>query len=269
MACRHAFPRVSVAEAPVDPPSPRIAKPIVPKETTRLLFGVDSSRPASELLQNNLKLFEWVVRNKIFPCFWGRDLNGDTPLTSEEVRFLHRQGCKIAATVVATGAQETDEQGVLIAKQAADKAQALGIPEGCAIFLVLEEEKSVDRDFLRGFAGELLKKGFTPGFQMNTDARFMFDREFSRGMQTNKAIFENCLVWATAPAVSEYDNITTSHLIHPDEWIPYAPSGITRKEIALWRYGNKCHPIENDGGKTVTFNMNLVRNEQVITDKMF
>ncbi len=64
-------------------------------------------------------------------------------------------------------------------------------------------------------------------------------------------------------------DITTSHLIHPDNWMPYAPSGITRNEIAVWQYGINCHPIEDDMGKVTTFNLNLVRNEQVIVDKMF
>ena len=69
--------------------------------------------------------------------------------------------------------------------------------------------------------------------------------------------------------VKEYDGITTSHLIHPDNWMPYAPSGITRNEIAIWQYGKNCHPIEDDTGIVVTFNLDLVRNEQVIIDKMF
>ena len=61
----------------------------------------------------------------------------------------------------------------------------------------------------------------------------------------------------------------TTHLIHPDNWAPFAPSGITRNEIAIWQYGRACHPIEDDTGKMVTFNLDLVRNEQVIIDKMY
>lgn len=51
--------------------------------------------------------------------------------------------------------------------------------------------------------------------------------------------------------------------------MPYAPSGLTRNEIAVWQYGRDCHPIEDDLGKTTVFNLNLVRNEQVIIEKMF
>jgi hypothetical protein len=51
--------------------------------------------------------------------------------------------------------------------------------------------------------------------------------------------------------------------------MPYAPSGLTRNEIAIWQYGVNCHPIEDDIGKVTTFNLDLVRNEQVIVEKMF
>ena len=44
---------------------------------------------------------------------------------------------------------------------------------------------------------------------------------------------------------------------------------MTRNEIAVWQYGTGCHPIETDMGQVITFNLNLVRNEQVIIDKMF
>ena len=122
---------------------------------------------------------------------------------------------------------------------------------------------------MRGFAKALMVEGFTPGFKANTDAKFSFDREFSRGIQTDKEIFKKCLIWAIAPTVKEYNGITTSHLIHPDNWTPYAPSGLTRAEIAIWQYGVECHPIEDDKGKVTTFNLDLVRNEQVIVEKMF
>ena len=145
----------------------------------------------------------------------------------------------------------------------------LGIPEGSAVFLEIGAEETCSRDFMKGFAQTLIAEGYTPGFKANTDARYGFDREFSRGMQTDADVFRRCLVWATAPSVEEYNGITTSHLIHPDLWMPYAPSGTTRSEIALWQYGKECHPIEDDGGKMTAFNLNLIRNEQVIVEKMF
>ncbi len=241
----------------------------VAKSVDRLLFGADSEIPANDLLQNNIKEFEWVVRNKIYPNFYGRYLTGENGLTKKEIRFLHNKGCKIAAIYVDEGEKQTKEAGTVLAKKMDIRAFELGIPEGTAIFLEIGDNEPVNRDFMKGYANALLAAGYTPGFKVNTDAKYPFDREFSRGMQSDKDVFAKCLIWAVAPTVKEYNGITTTHLIHPDNWAPFAPSGITRNEIAIWQYGRACHPIEDDTGKMVTFNLDLVRNEQVIIDKMY
>lgn len=268
MACRNAYNSKTIAEDS-DIAHTSISEPVVAKTVNRLLFGVDSKIQANDLLQNNIEEFEWVVRNKIYPNFYGRYLTGENCLTKDEIKFLHRKGCKIAAIYTDDGAKQTEEQGTILAKKIDIRALELGIPGGTAIFLELNENETATRDFMRGFAKTLMVEGFTTGFKANTDARFAFDREFSRGIQTDKDVFKKCLVWAVAPTIKEYDGITTSHLIHPDNWIPYAPSGITRAEIAIWQYGIECHPIEDDTGKITTFNLDLVRNEQVIVEKMF
>ena len=86
--------------------------------------------------------------------------------------------------------------------------------------------------------------------------------------KTTKNTFQG-MVWSEAPILEEYNRITTTHLIHPDNWTPYAPSGITRKGIAVWQYGKECHPIEDEKEEKTAFNINLVRNEAVIMKKMF
>ena len=268
MACRNAY-KIKAKKVEAEIVQPSITEPVVAKTVNRLLFGVDSRIQANDLLQNNIEEFEWVVRNKIYPNFYGRYLTGKNCLTKDEIKFLHSKGCKIAAIYVDDGAKQTEEQGKIIAKKIDIRALELGIPENTVIFLEIGENETVTRDFLKGFATALMAEGFTPGFKTNTDARFSFDREFSRGMQTDKDIFKKCLIWAVSPSLAEYDGMTTSHLIHPDNWTPYAPSCITRKEIAIWQYGKNCHPIEDDTGELTTFNLDLVRNEQVIVDKMF
>ena len=268
MACRNAYKTNNfIIEA--DESQSSISEPLVAKSVSRLLFGVDSNNQANDLLQNNIEEFEWVVRNKIYPNFYGRYLNGENCLTKEEIKFLHSKGCKIAAIYTDDGEKQTEEQGTLLAKKIDIRALELGIPGGTAIFLEIGENENASRDFMRGFANALILEGYTPGFKANTDAKFAFDREFSRGMQTDKDIFEKCLIWAVAPTIEEYDGITTTHLIHPDNWTPFAPSGIKRADIAIWQYGKDCHPIEDDKGLPITFNIDLVRNIQIITDKMF
>jgi hypothetical protein len=268
MACRNAY-RTKAIQVEARSTLSSITEPVVAKSVNRLLFGVDSKIQANDLLQNNIEEFEWVVRNKIYPNFYGRYLTGENCLTKDEIKFLHRKGCKIAAIYADKGEKKTEAQGKILAKKIDVRALELGIPEGTAIFLEIGENETVSRNFMRGFAKSLMIEGYTPGFKANTDAKFTFDREFSRGMQTDKDVFKKCLIWAVSPTVKEYNGITTSHLIHPDNWMPYAPSGLTRAEIAIWQYGVDCHPIEDDTGKVVTFNLDLVRNEQVIVDKMF
>ena len=268
MACRNAYKTKNNTTEPTAAQN-TISEPLVAKSVNRLLFGVDSKIQANDLLQNNIKEFEWIVRNKIYPNFYGRYLVGENCLTKAEISFLHYKGCKIAPIYVDDGDKQTKIQGEILAKKIDIIAIELGIPKGTVIFLEIGENETVSRDFMRGFAEALMVEGFTPGFKANTDAKFAFDREFSRGMQTAKEVFEKCLIWAVSPTIKEYDGITTSHLIHPDNWTPYAPSCITRAEVAIWQYGVDCHPIEDDMGKVATFNLDLVRNERVIVEKMF
>ncbi len=270
MACRNAYQTETkkIMEATVETNTVE-QKTENPSHVVRLLFGVDSMIPSNDILQNNLTEFEWVVRNKIYPTFWGRTLVGEYALTKEEIDFLHMKGCKIVPIYNTPNNHTTEEEGVVEASKAVEIALALGIPDGTAIFLELAKDKTVTRDFMRGYAQTLIEEGFTPGFKANTDAAYDFDREYSRGLQTDKDVFEKSLVWAVAPSLAEYERVTTTHLIHPDNWVPFAPSGITRNEIAVWQYGKECHPILDDAGKETTFNVNLVRNEQVIIEKMF
>ena len=193
---------------------------------------------------------------------------GENVLTKDEIEFIHSMGCKIAAIYTEEGEKKTEEQGKRAGEIAVALAFDLEISKNCAIFLNISEQ-SVSRDYLKGFAEELIESGYTPAFKANTDAQFDFDREFSRGWQTDREIFEQCLIWALAPTLSEYDSITTTHLIHPNHWMPYAPSCIRRKDIAIWQYGKGCHSIEDDKGIETEFNINLVRNEKNIIDKMF
>lgn len=271
MACRNAYKAKaeSVAANAKDLNQAKVSEPVAVQNIERLLFGADSTIQANDLLQNNIEEFEWVVRNKIYPNFYGRYLTGENCLTKSEIKSLHSKGCKIAPIYADNSAKLNEEQGAIMAKKIDVLALELGIPEGTAIFLEIGDSDNASRDFMRGFAKALMAEGFTPGFKANTDAKVSFDREFSRGMQTDRDVFKMCLIWATAPTVEEYNGITTSHLIHPDRWMPFAPSGITRNEIAIWQYGVDCHPIEDDMGKITTFNLDLVRNEQIIIKKMF
>lgn len=261
MACRDAYKTNTITEMTQNDQGK--------DQPVRLLFGVNSKIRSDDLLQNNIDMFEWVTRNKLYPNFWGRNILGGNAITKDEIKFLHDKGCKIVAICNDSEPKETEAQGKLLAKKAALAATELGMPENAAIFLEIEENAKITKKYLRGFAKEMFFQGYTPGFKANTDAKFNFDREFSRGIQTDQTLFRNCLIWAVAPSLAEFNGITTTHLLHPDEWKPFAPSGVKRKEIAVWQYGKDCHPIDDDDGMEVTFNVDLIRNAKVFIDGMF
>ena len=120
----------------------------------------------------------------------------------------HAKASRVAAVYNDSGKKQTEEQGKSAGEIAVALAFDLEIPQGSAIFLDIGEE-SASKDYLKGFAEELMESGYAPAFKANTDAHFDFDREFSRGLQTDRELFEQCLVWAVAPTLSEYDSKET------------------------------------------------------------
>lgn len=235
----------------------------------QLIFGVESDSKVYSVLQNNLDLFEWVTRNKRYPAFWGRSLTGKNHLARKEIDYLHARGCKIAIFCSHLDEKDSFDRGKTFAKEVADIAYELRVPKNIAIFVEIPAEEHATTEFLQGYANTLLQEEYTPGFKANTDAMYSFDREYSRGIQIEPEVFEKCLIWATAPNLAEYERITTSHIIHPDNWEPFAPSGIKRNKIAVWQYGKNCHSIDDNYGHETVFHVNLVRNQNIIQNLMF
>ena len=267
MACRDAYKMdQEITSKSVDS---IVNEQVIFQDHERLLFGVESKSQANDILQNNLTLLEWVEKNKLSPTFWGRNIVGDNKLTRSEIRYIHQNGCSIAPIYCISSEKFTEEQGISTANEIVRIVTSLGFPEGTAVFLELNEDDYASMEYMYGLSSEMLAHNFIPAFKANTDAIHSFDREFSRGIQLNEDVFKKCVVWAVAPTIPEYNNMTTSHFIHPDNWSPYAPSGITRKDIAIWQYGKDCHPIYNDDNRKVTFNLQLAKDVNSIVDKMY
>lgn len=224
---------------------------------TRVLFGVDSLFPANDSLQNNLTLYDWVCRNKLSPNFWGRNINGENALTTEEIQFIHKKGCTVVPVYLHSGAKDTEGRGESVALAIKERADELGIFMGHVVFLKIDGKEDATTDFLRGFADGMLEQGLIPGFMADTDSVATFNREFSRGMHANPELFGKCLIWAMTPTAPGFENMTDSHTINPDVWKPYAPSVISRNEIDAWQYGKNCHPAYDDAGKQTMFNLDL------------
>ena len=152
MACKGAKNKQNTVAVATVTPVAEVAIKTKVQTPVKLLFGVDSKIQSDDILQNNISVFEWVVRNKVYPNFWGRNLVGENCLTKKEIDFLHEKGCKIAAIYTSLDAKETEEQGKIVAKKIDVVATELGIPQGTAIFLEIGESENVTRDYMRGFA---------------------------------------------------------------------------------------------------------------------
>ena len=234
-----------------------------------LAFGVDSAIQANDLLQNNITMFEWVRKNKSYPNFWGRYITGDNCLDKQEIMFLRRMGCKIAPTHKNTEQKITERQGKAQALRIIAAAVELEIPENTAIFLEIGDTEKVTTAYLKGYAKALIEEKYIPAFKANTDANFDFDREFSRGLLNENEIFKECLIWAVAPNIPSFERIATTHVVHPENWAPYSPSGMTRNDICVWQYGKNCHPIKDDKGIETVFNVDLIKNIDYVIRKLF
>lgn len=247
-----------------------VAEPIVEEKNfgvivpENMYFGVDTSFPANTLLQNNITLFDWVERNKPQPNFWGRNIFGANCITKDEIHFLHNRGCRVALIYQPISPKETEEDGRLSAQEIFDHIFKLGMHKDIAVFLEIQDIEAVTNSYMLGFAKELLNLNLIPGFKANTDAQFTFDRKFSRCLNNYRDVFEKCIVWATAPNLDEYYRTTNAHLIHPDVWIPFAPSGISKNDICIWQYGKECHPIYDEINREITFNVNLTKETNTI-----
>lgn len=274
MACRHARRRMLEQEN-------KLANEIEPKISEKLglknyctpldlvYFGVDSKHKSTSILQNNLTLFEWVERNKELPCYWGRNIVGENSLTLDEIDFLHENACEIVPIYIDLGNKESEEQGIDVARGAVKRAKELQIPKGTVIYLEITINDDIKSQFIVGFAKGLITEGYIPGFKSITDAEFNFDAKFSQAAQTDPAVINKCLVWAVSPSLKEYYRVTTTHLLYPDKWAPFAPSCIRQKDVAIWQYGMECHPIDSINGEEITFNVNLMSNDNMLQNNVF
>ena len=223
-------------------------------------FGVYSSLAANTKLSNGYDLFDWVMRKNTVPSFWGRSIDGDNPITTEEVEYLRSKKCRIAFVLNdLTEIEVCKMDGIASALKAAETVKALGVPqkENVAIFAKIKSDWSVNHNWMFTFAATIAAEGFVPGFIGNTDSskNYCFDREAGHYLQTVKntdgEVFQT-LFGATEPK---------SNAI-PEMWLPFAPSDLSTEEIALWEYG-KTH----FGNDQVAENM-LAKSE-VITKNLY
>ena len=233
-----------------------------PSETMYMFFGVNSTAKSDMILQNNLTLFEWVVRNQSHPYFWGRNLIGDNALTKSEVDFLNNNGCKVIPIYnkIRKGNKTTQEEGVLDANNTINIISELGVASGETLYLQIEPSVNLTAEYILGYAKAIVDNGYTPGFFANTDSLYDFDHQFCRCYQSNSELFGLCKIWAMSPTKPEFYGTSNAHTTLPDYWEPHCPSCITKEDISIWQYGERCHPIRDNTGNSVSVNFSAAKN---------
>lgn len=197
------------------------------------IFGVNSVTPSNTKLKNGYTMYDWVIRERCFPTFWGRSLNGENPITAEEIGFLRSKDCKILLVIRdLTEARVSSNNGAEDALRAIEAAKALGIQQnaGIALFAEIKPEWSINHNWMISFAGTILANGYIPGFIGNTDSskNFNFDRQCSHYVQATEDVNQFGAVYcATEPKISAM----------PEEWCPYCPSALEPEDMDLWACG--------------------------------
>ncbi len=216
----------------------------------KTVFGVNSIVRADTRLKNGYTMYDWVMRMKCFPAFWGRTLFGENVITREEMHFLKEKRCRVALIMRdLTEIEVSGIDGAPAAYRAIYAAKALGVPQNAAVCLFAEIKPtwSINHNWMIGFAKTLAENGFVPGFIGNTDSsqNFNFDRQCSHFVQATRATDGYGAIYCATEPKREGA---------PVKWMPYCPSALSREDIHLW----ECDTLKFDDLEVkITYMQNL------------
>lgn len=199
----------------------------------KTFFGVSSDTPSNKRLKNGYTLYDWVMRQKGFPLFWGRTISGENAIDEEEIRFLRDKDCKVLLVVRELTEREVSAtSGFDSAKRAIKALEALNITSNqeVAIIAEIKPEWSVNHNWMISFAQIISSHGFIPGFIGNTDSskNFNFDRQCSHYVQATQDTEQYGAIYcATEPKCDGA----------PEEWLPFCPSALEPENMQLWACG--------------------------------
>ena len=197
----------------------------------KTVFGVSSATPINKKLKNGYTMYDWVMRQKGFPAFCMRSLDGENAVTAEEIAFLQDKDCKIGLVIRnLTEAKVSATNGTEDALKAVEAAKELGVPQGVALFAEIKPEWSVNHNWMISFSQTVKANGYMPGFIGNTDSskNFNFDRQCSHFVNATKDVNSFGAVYmATEPKCTG----------QPEVWAPYCPSALEPDSISLWCCG--------------------------------
>lgn len=197
------------------------------ESTDEIIWGVDSASYTTE------EFYGCVQANFGEPEIWGRYLEDKDGvsygLTTEEVQLLHSEGVSILVIYNHFTDGTTYEKGVAEAEQAIAYAEALGVPEGVALFANVEPEYPIDANFILGWYDTIEPSIYHPAiyglFTEGSDVWVAYEEAVAE----NAEIGESYIVWSNQPQIG----ITTEDNA-PDEYNVEAPENARNW---AWQYG--------------------------------
>ena len=91
------------------------------------LFGVWSLAATNTKLKNGYYLFDWIMRQRCFPAFWGRPISGPDKITTDEMAFLKEKDCKTMLQEIIQRNREEHIEYVLIDSSGPDHAKVFTV----------------------------------------------------------------------------------------------------------------------------------------------
>ena len=222
------------------------------------LWGVDSSQPITQSFYNS------VTATFGAPAFWGRYIgqgrSKDIALT--EASFAHTRGFAILPIYFnysssAVDGYATGQNYATLAIE--DAQQRLGISQGVAIFVDIEQASKPDAPFIQGWydtfnmtfsyvyngvVRHYYAGTYKAGYYANTLTSSHFDVPFCTALSKESALGTNSFIWTPQPEPQGKVSANTKKATAPS----YKPSGVScpPHQIpipAAWQYSIQPKPV--------------------------
>ncbi|WP_414582281.1 glycoside hydrolase domain-containing protein [Scytonema sp. PCC 10023] len=165
------------------------------------------------------------------PDFFGRYLGGRYGMTADEVALAQRNGIKILVVDQSFGPTYNPlteySAGEAAARKAISNAEALGIPNGVAIFADIEIQSNIAAPWIQGWFDTLASSIYKPGFYSDT-IEGGFSDAYCQAVRNNSNVGTS-IIWSNEPPL---DRTTKANAP------AFAPTGPDcNAQVLGWQYG--------------------------------
>jgi hypothetical protein len=208
---------------------------LAPDEVPDVLWGVDSVETITQAFLDEIS----TTYGK--PDFFGRYLGGDYGMTADEVAIAHNNDIQILVVDQSFGPTSTDLLGYDYGKDAAENAinnaQALGIPDGVAIFANVEYNSIIDSGWIEGWFDTLTASIYVPGYYANPvynnpdNPDLDFESAYCEAVSLNSQLGTDAIIW------TNQDSLGVSSKAEAPAWAPIGPACNPSAPVLAWQYG--------------------------------